>query len=253
MKEDVYIQDWVQKYLDDQLSESEKREVEERMKTDEAFAEEVASYKTLIGGLEALGVESFQNNLNQWELKHKKSSARGTAPKRIIPFAQYYGMAAILLLLLVPLAYYMFFTSESLAPAELYAEYYVPYEEVILERESGPVSKLDEGMALYGQGRYEEAAQMLEAYAKEMPDDTSLILYMGIINMEREDYTEALEYFSRAENDPLMKEQARWYKGLTYIKTEQLPKAKEIFSKIAQTKGPHYKKKEAARLLERLQ
>ena len=245
MKEDVYIQEWVQKYLDNELSETEKKEVEERMKTDEAFAEEVASYQTLLGGLEALGVESFQNRMNNWEARHQQASSGGKSPrqKRLVPFARYYGMAAVLLLLLIPLAYFMFFRTQQLSPEDLYAAYYAPYEEVIIDRDTGPGNKLERGMALYGQGKYEEASLLLNAYAEEMPDDTSLILYLGIIDLQKENFQGAMKHFSRAESDPLMQEQARWYKGLTYLKTKHFQNPEKFLRKLHKQKDLIIKRK----------
>jgi tetratricopeptide (TPR) repeat protein len=137
---------------------------------------------------------------------------------------------------------------------KLYAQYYKPASINMSFRSSGDRLNNDirSAMTFYDNKKYTEAIQLFEKILKEDNSRIGLNLYSGIAHMEIKQYADANARFKTIidqKANPFI-ESAEWYLGLSYLKTNDKDKAKEVFANLAG--GGVYYKKDARRILKEL-
>ena len=161
-------------------------------------------------------------------------------------------LAVILLGFVGYMGYQKSSTSEEVKvePAVIYAQYFdvLPNARVAKERGESAEDLSDNllnGLASYDEGNFEEAAKKL----KEI-DDSEAHIFAAISEMNLNNHQEAIQLLSNVKSRSdfaQYKDIVDWYLSLSYIKTNDLQKAKEVLKDIAS--GDHYKKEEAAQIL----
>ncbi len=123
-----------------------------------AFANEIKELKKIVQGLGALSYETFQSEVHFLEEEYR-------AKPQIIPMNRYMAVAAGILLFLVP-AITLWYNSQSLNSGEIYALYYAPYQDVVLDRgdDNEVGQKLTKAMQAYNSGDYRIALPWLVEY-----------------------------------------------------------------------------------------
>lgn len=232
----------IQKYLEQTMDIQERQAFEEELRKDQDLAIEVEELKKLEDGLLAAGMETFMEDMRQWE--HAGSSMPNWKP--------YLMAAAVLTVVLVPAIYFLNLQKPS--SEELFMANYQPYEEMITQRASPGDSVntlLTNGLHAYNSGAYKKSAELLGAYLKQNPKDHKVSLYLAIAQLEINQKELAAANFVRAQQDPAVKEQAQWYQALTYLKFQETDSAVVILKTIANSDS-HYRKQQASRLLKDL-
>jgi hypothetical protein len=167
---------------------------------------------------------------------------------RIKPFMKFMAIAATLLILVVMMVY-LFFPKSSPTGEQLFATYYELYRDPVMTRgELSTDSIRTIAHAAYRNRDFQEAVKWFGSI--QAPHDTDQF-YQGISALESGDTGLAislLEKVSSGTSD--YREQALWYLGLLFLKTEQPEKAKFIFSQINTQKS--YKMQEADQILKKL-
>ena len=238
------IDDQKQSYLEGTMDPTQVREFEEKMKQDPNLANEIKDLKKIVLGLETLSYESFKNEVHSWEEEYQSKP-------EIIPMNRYMAIAAGLLLLLIP-TITLWYNSQSQDAGNLYALYYSPYQDVILERggDTEEDQALIEAMEAYNSQDYRGAMAGLSQYLERNTEDYRGFLYLGICQLELDQYINAIGSFKIAENDPYFRQQAQWYRAMTYLKGDQKQQLIEMLDLLINERPKHYQSAKAQELLD---
>ena len=237
----------IQKFLDGKLDSEGLREFEKEMEKNPELDKEVKGLQEIELGLRSAGVDKFKTEVKAWETEYQDSQSGNETKVRSL--SVYFSIAASVAVLLVAGIYFM--SSRTVDYQTLYADNFTPYEDMVLVRGEGDEA-LSSGMTAYNAQQYELAIQKLTSYVDQFPGHYGVALYIGISQMELNNYSDALTNFELAQKDPMFKQQAQWYQALLFIKSEQLDKAKAALQGIIDLEG-HYKKEAAKELLGRLE
>lgn len=166
----------------------------------------------------------------------------------------------LVLLLLMVLAGLYFMKRQSDQPtvstAEIFAAHYEPFPNTINGKVRGDVGRVSDreldfqqAMLLYDQGDYQEAL----VYMEGLSIDAVNLIYQGIALLETEQTAAAIQTFDEAIGlrDEEVQDAACWYFALAHIKAGNKVQAQIALQRILQM-DKHYKKKEAADILEQL-
>jgi tetratricopeptide (TPR) repeat protein len=237
----------IQDYLEGNLKGEALKDFEKRLKEDTTLATEVEEYQHLELGLHSIGVHQFKDEVSRWETAYQHSQRSSHKGYALRP---YYAIAASIALFLTVGIY--LFMNRLPGMDQLYTQHYVPYEDMILDRSDvseGAKSFLIAGMEAYNHQQYPVAVKNLKEYLQQEPEHYGAALYLGIAQMEINDFDASEASFNLSQNDPKFEQQAQWYLSLLYLKSEQLERAKTSLQSILEN-SQHYKFREAEELLE---
>jgi len=246
----------IQRYLDGDLSASEKNKVEVLKEEDKAFAQVFSEYERLVSGMQGLSMDLFKKELDNWEQAYQAKQGNLATQQDRTSFRKYYSLVAVLLLLIITAIFLLLVRhAQAPKPETLYAQYFVPYDDLLIDRSADTLEQLPilyEGIEAYREGNYTDAEQKLLTYLDANPQKQSLYLYLGIACMEQYKLTQAVQYFDSAAQNPNLSQQAQWYTALSFLKGEQFERAKALLTEIANPNLNHYKQDAATQLLESL-
>ena len=236
--------DLIDKFLRNRLSEGEFTAFNERMKEKE-FAEELAFKQDVKIGAKRIGRASLKADLQQLEKNRRpKKEAKTVSLKPWL-------LAAASILLLV-MAFFLF-NSQQVSSAELYAEYYAPYPNVITEpivKGEPAKDKLSKALQQYELKNYEEAIKLFD----ELPDSDSLLFYHAITSMELNDFALAASIFKKVLTfkKSSFKTPSLYYLGLCALQINNVKTAQDYFTKVSQMNDNPKLAKQAEEILRKL-
>jgi len=230
-----------ERYLLDQMSESEKIEFEQEVKTNKALQKELEIAKAIIDSVALNAKRNVKAELNEIHNKHfgtgTSKQHRDTKNPRIWSLVR--NIAAILILGIL-LTYV--FLPKSMTSEELYTSYYEA-PELELNYRGG-----DDDRVVAQLSQYYEAKNYM-SYIKLADQQDSLILARptlqfakAIAYVETENLTSAIPLFEKLRTNPLHKKRSQWYLALTYLNEGNLDKAKSILNEIADGQGSYNNK-----------
>ena len=133
--------------------------------------------------------------------------------------------------------------------APVFEDYFVPFEQLVTTRE-GNDNALNEGLAAYSRGNYEQAYQELNALiTSNASEDHRFFLAVSALATNHLDTAISQFKLLGTEKDNRYYQQTRWYLALSYWQNGQINEAKKLWSEIKE--GQEYFD-EAQLLLERL-
>jgi cytochrome c-type biogenesis protein CcmH/NrfG len=99
-------------------------------------------------------------------------------------------------------------------------------------------------MDLYNDGDFRGASAALNEYLRKNPDKTEASFFLGVSEMENDNFDRAITIFSDlCENrSNLYLDHSQWYLALCYVKTGRYEQATEELQAIINT-GSYYKSK----------
>jgi TolA-binding protein len=139
-------------------------------------------------------------------------------------------------------------------PEKLFSSNYKPFEALSTVTRSVNIAEADKytsAIGSYKLGDYQKAAAGFAAFVEKNPSSVPARFFLGLSQLSLENYDQAQNLFSGvvAEQGEYNKE-ARWYLGLTYLKTGDKLKAGECFKILAGTDG--YYRDRSEKILRRL-
>ena len=238
----------IQDYLNGTLTTDTKLLFEKQLDEDAEFAAEVKELEDLETGLHSIGLDMLKEEVNNWEQEFKEKSKPKT--KLIQLWPKYTAVAASVILLIVAGLFVYNGTPDN---NELYAEYFDPYEDMILTRGdiSNSESLLIAGMEAYNNEEFTTASEKLNDYLLNNNENKGVALYLGIAQMQIGKYSEAAISFGLAQQDVKFKQQAQWYEALLYVKSNQTEKARSLLEIIGKNTD-HYQSENAQSILNEL-
>lgn len=147
-----------------------------------------------------------------------------------------------------------FITNQGQTTSEIYASY-SSWSELpsLTERGESQNILLYKGEQAFQAKNYKEAEiAFIEAIKKSNNFDANAMLYLGIAQLELNEYEAALSNFKKVtKSDSLDASKGYWYTGLTYLKQKAKVKAIETFELIA-ANATYYNNDKAKTILEAL-
>lgn len=222
-------------YIFGDMSQQERANFEEKLKSDPALAEEVTRMKEIIGeGKLGVQLDSILNDPGyEWAQKEAAKVVKEHMRKKQLAYLLsrkfrrkvVYPMAAVLLALLYIGNIIIFMANPELALQRYYKEYTPVYyaEATINEAQALLTHSLDQ----YSQGNYEAVADNMHALMAK-----GELNFQGQIMLAFYDvWNRPLFYYYNKEKTD--QEDAAWYIALSSLKLNKLQQAKTYFSKLA--------------------
>jgi tetratricopeptide (TPR) repeat protein len=239
----------ISKYLAGELDALTAARFEEDLSQNVALRRELELYKEIDEALADTEVVELRMQLREMQTQLNPQTYGSSKPK--YRRATRIAVAASLLVLLgfSTLNLFRFNTTHKVLD-----NYYQPYEVISTNRSGSSEADLvlRDALEKYQAHEYGEAVVLFEKVLEKNPEQMGTQLYSGISNFEIAEYQKAGKSFTKVieHNDNLYIEQAKWYLGFCYLKTEENDKAIKQFSEIA--KSNSYYSEKAKSILKKL-
>ena len=244
----------IEGYFSGTLTEEEEALFQEKMENDPDFAQTVRDLEMLENGLNALGFDEIAKDIEDWEMNYLARRTVTQSIARRSVFWRYTGIAASLLML-VGVTYMLNRVQKQSTPADVFVQYYEPYDNMITFRDSVSSSEelLQSGMEAYEEEDFSLAITVLQEYIKTAEDDLRPYIYLGISQMELGKYSDADESFVKVMTLNSYRQQAQWYRVLNYLKTGNQKKAISYMKEVLDESPTHYRVEEISNILKTLE
>jgi len=145
----------------------------------------------------------------------------------------YYRYAAIIILLISVTAIIYFTTRTKPDNQQLFTEYFKPYPNVIITKGLNE-ELLSVGMYYYDMSKYDSAIIFYNKILANKSTNTEVLFYKGVCFLSINKTEEAIEIFSDivSGKETPYKSPTEWYLALSYLKMQDVRKAKEILTLI---------------------
>lgn len=255
-------------YMNNEMGEAEKASFETQLENDAELASFMETYATLDGvyddkkwtvksnataaEIKELASKFRANDVLELSKKIRtiqKNNHQGTSPKKKTYF--YYISSAVALAAVFTLFYFSFL--QQISPSSAFEQYHDWNTLPSFQTKSAAVNNLAEATTLFKEEKYQEALSIFTKYAEESNAySPNVALYIGVSHLELQNYTEAIKTFDDLKNSKTLDaHKAYWYLALTYLKQENVEKAKSMLEIIVQ-KSSNYNYKKAQKLLKKL-
>lgn len=248
----------LKRYAQGRMPETERADFEHRLKTDAAFAEEVAVWAAIYKGIQAEGDRRLEEQLRDTGMKlmqaeqvaELKPPAVNTAQRTRFQIPRWaYAIAAALLLLLVAWPVY-----QNLRPSRpAFADNKALFDHHFRLPPAPEVrdAHVSDWRAAYRNKDYSAAAAELEKLLADpdYPRRSEANLYLGLSRLATGEGHQAIEAFRSVSPDSFDWEDAQWYSALAYIIVDDVVHAKQTLHEISGRES-HPHRQEAQNLLD---
>jgi tetratricopeptide (TPR) repeat protein len=236
MEEDIYT--LIERYLAGELNPDENKAIEDRIKSDQDFAEKVALYRSLSENLKSRfsGEQDEQRLRESLQAISKTEIAKKSG--KVISFQWYHWAAAASIALL---GIFWFYTTTPTLPH--YSQYAFHGSLSLAER--GDDSLAHKAEDAFNSAKYEQAVPFFDQLLEAEPDNTELKLYKGVSLLEVDRYKEAESIFLAVrESNTIYRDKAIWYLALSALKQKDYDKCKTYLDQLSPDSEDHSKAKE---------
>lgn len=209
----MQAEELIDKYFEDNLSETELTEFNQRCISDANFAQEVEFRKNLQAALHLNERATLKTKLQKFEQQETKIAEM---PKRSA-----WLVAAAFVLVIASTIWILFQKPDA---QELYRVYYEPYPNIVapVTRSEAKVdSTIQYAFLMYEAGNYENAALIFQKIYANSKAPFAL-MYLGICNLQTEKTTAAITILKTAASE---KNEyafiAKWYLAMAYLKNDE--------------------------------
>jgi tetratricopeptide (TPR) repeat protein len=244
-------QNYIQPFLDGELSREELDWINKELENNAVLAEDIKLYREVDNAIREDDVLDLREQLNNI---HNDLGDEVRSPKKPLRYRKaisYAAIASVAILISVGVMYKI--QNRKLSNQEIFEKYYEPYEVTMVYR-SGETSSvlLQQAAQLYEAGMYHDALEIYEQVLVKDPNDMESTLYSGISYLETDQYVKADKSFNTIleHNDNLFIEQAEWCLGFCYLMTEDVTHARKQFYNIAVSNSSY--KEDALEVLKKL-
>ncbi len=229
----------IEKYLDRELSEQEREQFEQNLKTDKELARELKLHQAI---RETIGDEEMADLTNKLNKITNDYHKKETIHRKIKQLVIYTSGAALIIFLITIIS----ICNKSYTNEELFDQHYEHYDAGTRTRgkEKNTTEIFTNALRTYDNGQYTQAIEQFKQIPETSIYFTPKEFYTALSFMELKNYTEAIKHFEMAVKDEqnVYHDNAVWYCGLCYLKTNQTQKAKQKFQSLNNS-CPFYQKK----------
>ncbi len=242
----------IDQYVNRELQDEEAVSFETEMENNPDLVAEIDLFKAIDSAVQEEDIILLRSRLNDIskefieEKQKERSMLFGFPTSRVIRISV--ASAAAVLVLMIGIGGLV---KQAVTPGnlELYSQYFNTYEGAGITRsgDDSPNDNLGKALAQYNEGNYTESLPLLKNVLGKDPENPVGNFYTGMILQKTGHYQGAIACYQHvvAEKNNLFTEQAEWYTGLCYLKTEDKKRAYLQFSKIAEDKGYYSEKAKA--------
>ncbi len=238
----------IEKYLDGQMSAEERAAFEKNISEDPVLKEELQLHQEMRLFLaKREGRLQLEQQLQQIGAEYfpQHSSQTGKSRGKLTPvFRRYWAIMAVAAsFALLVTAYFLFRTP-------LYDQFAIHPPLALVEKSATQEQLQYEAETAFNSQHYKQAEALLEQLLQNHPDDDLTRIYLGIAKMEVGKMPQARELFTQvASEDPAIRDFAQWNLVLSYLKTGDKERCRELASRFSPD-SPYFEK--AQKLLKKL-
>tara|TARA_R110002051_G_scaffold324414_1_gene421528 strand:+ start:4116 stop:4913 length:798 start_codon:yes stop_codon:yes gene_type:complete len=262
LEEDILIE----RFLRDELSETENKQVLERMISDAEFKEKVLFEQQLFDTLnenswsfvekpDKTELEEYKKLFKSKEIKNIKNSIKKAntnfKKKKHFQIKKWHIFSSVAMIAMLISLSILLPGKES--NQEIYANYINKSElpSIVNRGNENDFKELYKGQSLFEKKEYLKSAIIFSKELKNTSNSANVYIYLSVSQIELNQFQEAEKTLDLLINSNLIDaEKGYWFKSLLYLKSNQIEKTKKTLSFIIE--NSHYKKKEAKLLLEEI-
>jgi tetratricopeptide (TPR) repeat protein len=239
----------VEQFLSGDMGHAERENFENEVASNRELAGELKFSKSIDAVLKREDIIDFRKKLIAARMEGKK--VQHEVPVIRMHVKKFWYAAASLILLAAIGSTLYFSVPRGNATDTLFKEYYSADNLVNVTRAGD--ANIVEAVIKFQEKDFAVAASQFNNILKNDNGNIACWFYYGISCIETENFTQAEKAFNKiiSDNQNLYVEHAEWYLGLTYLKNNQINKAKTQFETIA-SNPDNYHRKDAANLLKKL-
>lgn len=231
--------EFIQPFLDGELSREELDWFSKELESNAVLAEDIRLYREVDNAIREQDVMDLRDQL---DVIHNSIGDPVEAPVRQTRYRKVLSYAAIAsLAILISLGVLLKVQHNKLTNEQIFEKHYEPYEVTMIYRGAEDADKILEhqAMASYEQREFEAAVVQFEKILAKNPAAMDYNLYSGISYMEIEEYKQAYTKFQKIidHKDNLYVEPAELYLGYLYLSMGQNLEARAQFKEIANSDG----------------
>jgi len=269
MNEQLFTQ--IEKFLAEEMNETDKAIFQTRMNEDKALMEEVVLQKNINAFLREEPLEeSSSQTIFEKKIDDLRNSDEGILLKKNIKaagnnyfdqqtdtpqnktnsrFRTYLIAASVAIIVCISL---VVFNNNTPSNQELYATYYTSSDLPTFVTRGTSDAEVSNIVSKFNDKEYDDVLELVNTASQEENSNPLLYIYSGMAQAELGKLDEAINQFELLENsNSLDASRAYWYKALVYLDNDAVQKAKEQLQKLVSTPG-NYKFAQAKELLEKL-
>lgn len=240
MNHDKMRLEQIEHFLQDELNDAERTEMEKLLHEDDEFRKAFEEYQLLVEGIKYAGRNSLMDTFKSIEERNYRNKP---AQKPVRSLRKYYiGLAASIALLLISymgVERFYFKTPEKVA-----ASFFEPYPVLVggtTRSADEERSSLELAMQLFETEKFVDAIKILERLDTENQELVNF--YLANAYQATGAYNRSITVYRQIiDENGVFKEQAEWYLALAYLSTEQLDLAKDQLVSIKNSGGDYAEK-----------
>lgn len=241
----------IENNLRGKLSDSEKKEFENRLMTDEELKNLLGDYILITQGIRSSGRTKLKNAMEQWEKELPEIKIKPSKPSKKNYLVM---MAATVVIFISALAGWYFIQNKSLTGNELYMAYFEPYTNIAdptLRGEMDADGPLRKAYRLYDSKNYGQSEVELEKLFKQTGEPIHQF-YLAMSQMANGKPEAGKKNLQQCLNKlPVLEPQIKWYLALASIKLEQKEDALKWLNQLSKSDTSYAPK--ADKLLKQIQ
>lgn len=223
----------IEKYVSGKLSSNKIIDFEKKLKAEPLLQQKVEEYKMLINAIEK---QSLKNKLNDFHSSIDTNKSNIITLKKHSSFQKY--AIAVSIALLIGICGFWYFTNQT-NNEKLYTKYFKPDPGLPTVMGNSNNYNFYDGMVNYKQRKYSIAIEKWEKLHKAKPENDTLNYFLGIAQLADKNQAKAIPYLQKVlvENKSIFIADTYFYLGLSYLKNNELEKAKRSFEKSGNQKS----------------
>jgi tetratricopeptide (TPR) repeat protein len=226
--------DQIELYLQGQLDEDQRRELEVVMKQDQEFKQLVEEHKLMLAGVKYAARNTLVSQLKALEATLEPPVVKQAKQVRLKKI--YYAVAAAVAFILLAVAVMLIFPQQT--PEKMAANYFEPYPTTLhaITRSSNQAENdFQKAMQLYEAGEYRQAVLVLDDLYEREPNEI-VKFYLAVAYQADGMVENAIAHYqSIISNGSLFADQASWYLALCYLEVGQMSEARKLLKQVKQS------------------
>lgn len=251
----MITQGMIEKYLDGEMEDQEKKAFEKKLGEDAELRKELLLHADINESISDDKKELLRQklrNIIDGRIHDKPNSRHNQSLTTRIFLSRSVLIAASVLFIFSIGSILFILNTKKYTPNEVFDYYYQPYNPDVVTRSSKDINAINPALNAYLNGEYDKAADQFKDILVANPDDSMALFYAGIAFMETGEYPKAINHFRYIlynEYYPYYYH-AQWYLGMTYLKLEETDKAIDVFHQV--TEQNKYYAEQAKNILTKL-
>jgi tetratricopeptide (TPR) repeat protein len=217
----------IEKYLNNELSLSERKVFENQLSMDEELAKNFAFYANT-----HTAAKKLANEKRKEQFENLRTEISSRTVRKMKPMIWLSGLAASLVLALG----FWWFSQTATSNAEILADVYIQkHFENLPVKMDGNADSLQMGLRLFNEQKLNEAQKIFEAILQRKNNDSEATKYAGITALKLQQYDKAIQYFQAlSQQTNLYSNPGKFYEALALMKQNKVDrkKAKEILNEV---------------------